>query len=85
MLVLTRKEGESLLIGNNVEIKIVSVDGRTVRLSIRAPKAVTIVRKELKEQVEKANVAAAELGRRVGARATAPEKSDDAGNGPPGT
>lgn len=75
MLVLTRKEGESLLIGNNVEIKIVSVDGRTVRLSIRAPKAVAIVRKELKEQVEKANVAAAELGRQVAARAPAPQSS----------
>ena len=47
MLVLTRKPNESLFIGNDIEIKIISCDKRGIRLGIEAPKEISIVRKEL--------------------------------------
>lgn len=48
MLILQRKEGESLLIGEDVEVTVLSVDGGKVRLAIQAPKQVSILRSELK-------------------------------------
>lgn len=48
MLILQRKEGESLLIGNEVEVTILSVEAGRVRLAIQAPRSVTILRSELK-------------------------------------
>lgn len=47
MLVLTRKEGETLLIGDNIEIVIVSVNGAQVRIGTHAPADVEILRGEL--------------------------------------
>jgi carbon storage regulator len=47
MLVLTRKIGESIVIGDNIEITIVEVDGEQVRLGIKAPKEISIHRKEI--------------------------------------
>lgn len=49
MLILSRKIGQSLIIGDDVEIKIVSIDGDNVKIGISAPKDVTVVRKELLE------------------------------------
>lgn len=55
MLVVKRKKGESILIGDDVEITVVDVDGCSVKLSINAPKDVTILRKELYKEVENEN------------------------------
>lgn len=49
MLILTRKIGQSLIIGDDVEIKIVSIDGDNIKIGISAPKNVTVMRKELLE------------------------------------
>lgn len=48
MLILQRKAGESLLIGDEIEISILSVEAGRVRLAIEAPKSVAILRSELK-------------------------------------
>ncbi len=48
MLILQRKEGESLFIGEDVEVTIVWVVGARVRLAIRAPREVPVLRGELK-------------------------------------
>lgn len=48
MLILQRKEGESLLIGDEVELTVLSVEAGRVRLAIQAPRSVTILRSELK-------------------------------------
>lgn len=48
MLILQRKAGESLLIGEEIEISILSVEAGRVRLAIEAPKSVPILRSELK-------------------------------------
>ncbi|MCX7665138.1 MAG: carbon storage regulator [Gemmataceae bacterium] len=47
MLVLSRKPGEEIIIGNNVRITIVSVKGDRIRLGIDAPREVSIQRAEL--------------------------------------
>ena len=52
MLILQRKEGESLLIGNEIEISILSVEAGRVRLAIEAPKSISILRAELKKAAE---------------------------------
>jgi len=58
MLVLTRKSGESLLLGDEIEIRIVRIDGDQVRIGIVAPRSVPIVRGELVEEVERETSAA---------------------------
>lgn len=61
MLVITRKKGESLMIGDDIEITIAKLDDGSVKLGISAPKEVTILRKELYEQVKNENVKATEF------------------------
>lgn len=47
MLVLTRKPGESIVIGDDIEIEIVSIGGGKVRVGISAPRTTTVHRKEI--------------------------------------
>jgi carbon storage regulator len=63
MLVLTRKVGEGILIGDNIEITLVRIEGDQVRIGIAAPKEVFVCRKELIEQVQQENVQAAQAVR----------------------
>ncbi len=51
MLVLTRKVHQSIVIGDNIEIVVLEVRGEQVRLGIKAPKDVTVHRKEIYEQI----------------------------------
>ncbi|SKA72713.1 carbon storage regulator, CsrA [Clostridium sp. USBA 49] len=55
MLVITRKKGESILIGEDIEITVVNIDKKFVKLSIDAPKNITILRKELYKEVIEEN------------------------------
>lgn len=50
MLILTRKPGESLIIGDDITINILGVQGNQVRIGIDAPKEVKIMRTELLER-----------------------------------
>jgi len=59
MLVLTRKLNESLMIGDNIEIKIVEISGKTVKLGVEAPKDIQIFRKEIYEEIKQENIEAA--------------------------
>lgn len=59
MLVLTRKKNESILIGEEIEIKILSIDGDQIKLGVNAPYEVDIYRKELYEDIQKENNQAA--------------------------
>jgi carbon storage regulator len=47
MLILQRKAGESLMIGEDITVSVLSVDGTRVRLAISAPKQTRILRSEL--------------------------------------
>lgn len=51
MLVLTRKSGESIVIGEEVVITVLEIRGGQVRLGVEAPREVTIHRSEVHEQV----------------------------------
>lgn len=55
MLIITRKKGQSLMIGDDIEITISKIEDGSVKIGINAPKKVTILRKELYEEVEKEN------------------------------
>lgn len=55
MLIITRKKGESLIIGEDIEITVVKLDDGSVKLGIEAPKNITIFRKEIYEQVKNEN------------------------------
>ena len=55
MLVLTRREGESVVIGDQVEVTILEMRGTQVRIGITAPRDVTILRKELYTTILAAN------------------------------
>ncbi|QOP44279.1 carbon storage regulator CsrA [Sulfurimonas sediminis] len=58
MLVLARKADESIIIGDNIVVKIISVENGVVKLGIDAPKEVAIIRNELIEEVKASNQAA---------------------------
>lgn len=55
MLVISRKKGESVLIGEDVEVKVVGVDGNNIKLAILAPKNVSILRREIYDKVKDEN------------------------------
>ncbi|WP_227394289.1 carbon storage regulator CsrA [Jeotgalibacillus aurantiacus] len=59
MLVLTRKTGEAIRIGNDIELTVLSVSGDQVKLGIHAPKHVDIHRKEVFLAIQEENEAAA--------------------------
>lgn len=50
MLVLSRKVGEDIVIGENIHIKVVSIRGEKVRIGISAPKEVTVDRQEVHDK-----------------------------------
>ena len=52
MLILTRKVGESVLIGNDVSITILSVRGNQVKLGVEAPKEVSVHREEIYQRIK---------------------------------
>ncbi len=52
MLVLTRKTGQSIMIGDGVEVQVLSVAGEKVRLGITAPRDVSIFRNEVYNRIE---------------------------------
>jgi carbon storage regulator len=53
MLILTRRSGESVMIGNDVTVTVLDIKGRQVRVGIRAPKNVAVHRKEVFERIER--------------------------------
>lgn len=55
MLVVMRKSGQSLLIGDNIEIQILDAHPNGVKIGISAPKEIRILRKELLSEAENAN------------------------------
>jgi len=58
MLVLTRKVDESIMIGDAVEVKVLGIDGSSIKLGIQAPREVPVHRKEIYEEIRRENVTA---------------------------
>lgn len=61
MLVLTRKIGESIIIGDGIEVKVVGIDGDQIKLGIEAPKEVKIYRQEIFEAIQAENRQATQI------------------------
>jgi carbon storage regulator len=59
MLILTRRRGESIVIGGEIEVTLLQVQGDQVRLGITAPRNISVHRKEVLEQIRAENIAAA--------------------------
>ncbi|MBP3966771.1 carbon storage regulator CsrA [Paenibacillus lignilyticus] len=55
MLILSRKKGQSILLNNDIEIVISSIDGDQVKVGIKAPSDVNILRKEVYDAVQESN------------------------------
>lgn len=55
MLVLSRKKDESIMIGDQIEIKILAVDGEQIKIGIVAPKTVKVHRSEVFEAIQAQN------------------------------
>ena len=61
MLVVTRKQGESILIGDDIEISVSKIEDGSVKIAIQAPREMSILRKELYKDVESENIEAAKV------------------------
>ena len=55
MLVLTRKAKQKIMIGDNIEIELLSIEGDQVKLGISAPKDIDVNRYEIYEAIQKEN------------------------------
>ena len=55
MLALSRRQGESIVIGNNIEITVLEAKGDQVKIGISAPKSVPVYRKEIYAQIQEEN------------------------------
>jgi len=58
MLVLSRKLNESIVIGDDVVVKVISIERGVIKLGIDAPREITIIRNELLEGVKESNIQA---------------------------
>ena len=63
MLALTRKKGESIVIGDNIEIVLLGINGEQVKLGIIAPKSIPVYRKEIYIQIQEENKAALNINK----------------------
>ena len=69
MLVLTRKRNESIMIGDDIEVSVLSVAGEKVRMGIEAPRDIPVFRKEVYLEIQQ---------QRLEAGSSAREEVDDA-------
>ncbi len=58
MLYLTRKIGESVIINNDIEVKVVDIRGKSVKIGFTFPEDATVLRQELHERIQEENKAA---------------------------
>jgi len=58
MLVLARRLNESIMIGDDIEVVVIDIKGDQVKLGIKAPRKVTVHRKEIYQEIKQENIAA---------------------------
>lgn len=60
MLILTRRVGETVMIGNEIEVTVLGVKGNQVRVGVKAPREIEVHREEIYERIKKEEQALAE-------------------------
>lgn len=65
MLYLTRKIGESVIINDNIEVTVVDVRGKTIKLGFTFPSDASVLRREIYERIQEENRLAAESGANI--------------------
>jgi carbon storage regulator len=60
VLVFTRKKGESLVIGNEIEVTILNIGSGSVKIGIAAPRHISVHRQEVYEAIQRENTAASQ-------------------------
>jgi carbon storage regulator len=78
MLVFTRKRGEAIVIGDNIEVVVLSAGKEGLRVGVRAPQSIPVHRKEIYELIREENRTAA-LG--LGGAAQSPVPADTSAGG----
>lgn len=61
MLVLSRKKNESVMIGDCIEVKVISIDGEQVRIGIEAPRDIQVYRREVYQAIKEENMLASKI------------------------
>lgn len=73
MLYLTRKVGESVIINDNIEVTVIEVRGKSIKLGFTFPPEATVLRREIHERIQAENRAALEAAQLVSALGEKPE------------
>ena len=68
MLVLTRKSNQSIMIGDEIEVSVLSIMGEKVRIGIQAPRDIPVFRKEVYLEIQEERVGAAQATGNGGGR-----------------
>jgi carbon storage regulator len=55
MLILSRRKGETIIIGDNIEISVIDVQGDIIKIGINAPRSLSVHRKEIYDEIQAAN------------------------------
>jgi len=65
MLILTRRKGDAIILGDSIKVIVLSVDGNNVRLGIDAPADVSVHRKEIYDKMMEENGKASSLAKEI--------------------
>ncbi len=74
MLILTRRAGETLMIGDDVSITVLGVKGNQVRIGVNAPKNISVHREEIYQRIQR------EKSQQAGSQTTVEDEEDNIGN-----
>ncbi|HUU29920.1 MAG TPA: carbon storage regulator CsrA [archaeon] len=61
MLILTRKQGESVAIGDDIRVTVVEIQGKQVKLGVMAPREIAVHRQEIYEKIQQENILASQI------------------------